>query len=268
MPSDTNSCVGSNGICSCSADCYDIGNCCKDITFIGCSEFHLLDICSLRCLWLFTVVPTPTVGPCVEAGYTQCCHPSQQNGANCFGDPPLCYCDQVCYSFGDCCSDVTKIGCLSKWKYRDHCGCLNKQTLITEPSVTPPPPNGKESIASSNITFSAYTGSCVDAGYKTCCVPSDADKYCHGHPESCFCDAICHLYGDCCDDINDIGCTSQSFGLCKSANYTKCCPGENLDCVGLPSANCFCDQGCSLRDDCCPDRYTLTNCTESSGESY
>ena len=27
-----------------------------------------------------------------------------------------CYCDQICHDWGDCCSDITAIGCLGKTK--------------------------------------------------------------------------------------------------------------------------------------------------------
>ena len=56
----------------------------------------------------------PNGGSCKDAGYESCCHPSDQAGATCFGDPNICYCDQVCFSFGDCCDDVTDIGCIRK----------------------------------------------------------------------------------------------------------------------------------------------------------
>ncbi len=29
----------------------------------------------------------------------------------CLGSDGVCYCDQVCYSFGDCCHDIQSIGC-------------------------------------------------------------------------------------------------------------------------------------------------------------
>uniref|UniRef100_A0A1X7VE53 Fibronectin type-III domain-containing protein n=1 Tax=Amphimedon queenslandica TaxID=400682 RepID=A0A1X7VE53_AMPQE len=201
--SSSNTCTGSNGLCSCSADCYDSGNCCNDISQIGCAT------------------PTPTDSPCTAAGYNQCCHPQIYNGS-CSGNPPICYCDQLCFSFGDCCSDVTNIGCI-------------------EPSVIPPAPNG----------------SCV-AKYPTCCQPS-ANNTCLGYPSNCYCDAQCHNYGDCCDDIADIGCDSVQSSC---AGYTSCCVDEDLTCVGYPEPNCYCDQACTLRDDCCYDQSQLKECTE------
>ena len=43
------------------------------------------------------------------------------------------------------------------------------------------------------------TGSCVLAGYTECC----NDSVCLGQPvEDCYCDPTCHVFGDCCEDIN------------------------------------------------------------------
>ena len=38
-----------------------------------------------------------------------------------------------------------------------------------------------------------------------CCT----EGQCVGDSGSCFCDIDCHLYGDCCDDIEDIICPLQ-----------------------------------------------------------
>ena len=52
-------------------------------------------------------------GSCVTAGFTGgCCNSSTTtcNGMTNSGSAS-CYCDHVCYLFGDCCSDVADIGC-------------------------------------------------------------------------------------------------------------------------------------------------------------
>ena len=41
-------------------------------------------------------------------GFNGCC----TSGA-CLGSDNICYCDQACYSFGDCCLDVEHVGCFS-----------------------------------------------------------------------------------------------------------------------------------------------------------
>ena len=45
-------------------------------------------------------------------------------------------------------------------------------------------------------------GSCIAAGYDTCCT----DGFCAGVPEEagCYCDTICLDFGDCCADFEDI----------------------------------------------------------------
>ena len=49
------------------------------------------------------------IGSCVDQGYNGCC--DSANYPSCFGDDGICYCDQVCYLFGDCCNDIQSIGC-------------------------------------------------------------------------------------------------------------------------------------------------------------
>lgn len=40
----------------------------------------------------------------MDVGYTECC-----TGFDCFGSPADCYCDALCYDFGDCCYDADTI---------------------------------------------------------------------------------------------------------------------------------------------------------------
>ena len=50
--------------------------------------------------------------------------------------------------------------------------------------------------------------SCSEAGFTGCCT----DGNCASAPSqasSCFCDALCYKYKDCCDDVNDIGCSNE-----------------------------------------------------------
>ena len=56
------------------------------------------------------------------------------------------------------------------------------------------------------IFFPLLIGSCASAGYSTCC----RGYSCQGSPPSCYCDANCHLYGDCCSDIHP-SCHSQGY---------------------------------------------------------
>ena len=51
-----------------------------------------------------------------------------------------------------------------------------------------------------------YVGSCVDAGFTDCCIGDNCAVFAPSLPFSCYCDALCYVYDDCCDDINSIGC--------------------------------------------------------------
>ena len=42
-------------------------------------------------------------------------------------------------------------------------------------------------------------GSCVAAGFSACC----EDEDCRGSTQTCFCDELCHVVGDCCEDIDN-----------------------------------------------------------------
>lgn len=46
------------------------------------------------------------VGSCEVVGYDGCC----QFGT-CIGNTTDCFCDEKCFTLGDCCSDIHKIGC-------------------------------------------------------------------------------------------------------------------------------------------------------------
>ena len=51
-----------------------------------------------------------------------------------------------------------------------------------------------------------YAGSCVDAGFTGCCIGENCAVFAPSLSFSCFCDALCYVFDDCCDDINSIGC--------------------------------------------------------------
>ena len=55
------------------------------------------------------------IGPCAQQGFTTCCNLSIS--LFCAGVGGECYCDESCFTFGDCCSDVLEIGCTSKCYY-------------------------------------------------------------------------------------------------------------------------------------------------------
>ena len=59
-----------------------------------------------------------------------------------------------------------------------------------------------------NVYFLICIGSCVDAGFTTCCINIDDDG-CQGLPPVCSCSLECHSLGTCCPDI-DVICNAQS----------------------------------------------------------
>lgn len=56
--------------------------------------------------------------------------------------------------------------------------------------------------------FLTFAGSCVMAGYTSCC----NNSFCGGFPNDCYCDPICTIYGDCCYDFVDI-CPSKKYTI-------------------------------------------------------
>ncbi len=55
------------------------------------------------------------VGSCSDQDFNGCCIPGES--PSCLGSDGICYCDQVCYSFGDCCHDIQNIGCYASKKF-------------------------------------------------------------------------------------------------------------------------------------------------------
>ena len=45
----------------------------------------------------------------MDQDFNGCC--SLSDYPSCLGSDDICYCDQICYMFGDCCMDIQKIGC-------------------------------------------------------------------------------------------------------------------------------------------------------------
>ena len=52
-----------------------------------------------------------------------------------------------------------------------------------------------------------FKGSCADQNFNGCCFGPD----CHGSDDICYCDQVCYSYGDCCHDIQDIGCYASMY---------------------------------------------------------
>ena len=59
----------------------------------------------------------------------------------------------------------------------------------------------------------------MDAGYTTCCTDDNCEVASVDLVSfTCFCDKVCHVYGDCCNDIREIGCTQYNSELIYTGN--------------------------------------------------
>ena len=182
------------------------------------------------CVWceLVFIFSNPKTGSCLEAGFDSCCDPTV--AVNCFGYPPMCYCDEVCYDFGDCCGDVAQAGCIGMPQFVLVCLTTRSLFPLAAPSVQPTVDHGKLIYVHVQLPPSVlmhtsmlvwkdewmvaslprYIGSCAGLNYQGCCVPSQ-DEQCLGDDGECYCDVNCHYFGDCCDDIEEIGCGYRKF---------------------------------------------------------
>ena len=74
-----------------------------------CNESFVHFCCSSQFVCMCT-------GSCVLRGFRGCCIALDFESGSCVGtcgkNGSVCYCDQVCHQFGDCCPDVLEIGCL------------------------------------------------------------------------------------------------------------------------------------------------------------
>lgn len=126
----------------------------------------------------YTGQTSGTGGSCVNANFTGCC----TSGTGCQGAGGLCYCDLLCYSIGDCCSDIAQAGCVNG-------------------TVTP-----------SSCQAANYT-----ADSNGCCTSGS----CRGVGDTvCYCDQLCYTFNDCCGDLNATGCspptaTPSPTGACE-----------------------------------------------------
>lgn len=67
-----------------------------------------------------------------------------------------------------------------------------------------------DSTGFAGVRCSGEVGSCEAAGYTECCTFG-----CNAG--GCFCDQICHTFGDCCEDIQKLCPT-----ICKHNHYSSC----------------------------------------------
>lgn len=60
-----------------------------------------------------------------------------------------------------------------------------------------------------------YAGSCAASGYLDNCCQVSMTSSCIGSPATCFCDAHCIIFGDCCSDVSQECSTLQGKSTCR-----------------------------------------------------
>ena len=131
---------------------------------------------------------------CLGAGFALGCAASGSKGSTEEGTD--CFCDQVCHDFADCCPDIADISCFSG-------------KLVTQKPM-------------SHIYYVLYqfptedTATCVPKfPVRGCCVSANPIIDCIAYLDpddrenSCYCDEACATFGDCCPDINLMGCDGK-----------------------------------------------------------
>ena len=92
-----------------------------------CNESSVHFCCSSQFVCMCT-------GSCVLRGFRGCCTALDFESGSCVGtcgkNGSVCYCDQVCHQFGDCCPDVLEIGCLPSEILKTQIVCKKKKIYI------------------------------------------------------------------------------------------------------------------------------------------
>ena len=123
--------------------------------------------------------------------------------------------------------------------------------------------------------FFAVPGTCASIGYSNACCPPN--EVCQASDGECYCNANCHTFGDCCQDVH---CPSRKKKTdssmnnsqlhsciffnkeprtCSAIGITTCCEdvqnNGNCDVHFRDSQenHCSCNISCYLRNDCCSD---------------
>ena len=137
----------------------------------------------------------PERGPLGKADAIGSCQAS--DGGDYCGGPSLegnCWCDDLCDSYGDCCSD--------------------------EPAVCDPPPEPEPELClhddqceSGYCDHSVCLSNCPEGMFcpavcwGQCGEPEppapSCEGACGGQGDGCWCDALCQEYGDCCGDYEE-----------------------------------------------------------------
>ena len=110
-----------------------------------------------------------------------------------------CYCDQGCHERGDCCFDIGNT-CPGMYIYIASLKCSMHDDhhillfLFSAPTTLPP-------------TTPHPPPTCASGGYTRCCMrgPGNSCSVTNAGM-TCYCDQGCHERGECCSDIETLGC--------------------------------------------------------------
>ncbi|KAK2899185.1 hypothetical protein Q8A67_010603 [Cirrhinus molitorella] len=143
---------------------------------------------------------------------------------------------------------VLLIGCLLST-----ISCLTTAVINQTSNVTYIPVTTRPGVTNATTT-TPVRGSC--AGPDLCCSGFNISCF----RLNCYCDVACLRHNDCCPDFkltcltvnNSTNSTNPNNTLTLTgtcSHPTLCCSGTNYNCF----RGCFCDEICTLLNDCCPD---------------
>jgi hypothetical protein len=245
-------CGGSGGNCMCDEGCADAGNCCAGVCDAAACGGALGTCATGVCGDGLCDVTEDGCGcpdDCVD-------DPDSCSACECGGFGGNCYCDELCFMFGDCCADVCDDGAC----HDSLAGCVTCGDAVCE---------GVEESC-------GCPADCVDDAH------SCSECECGGSGGDCMCDESCVADGDCCANA----CTNEACGqldacvtgvcgdgLCDNTENSCDCPADCPDDPGTCSAcecgdfggGCYCDELCFMFGDCCANICDVGICDTLMG---
>lgn len=121
-------------------------------------------------------------------------------------------------------------------------------------------------LTSTSSVENPKQNTCTSLNYTGCCVKGECSVN-----DTCYCDRDCHRRGDCCSDIENIGCYGMHINKvlmiynvclfsapnsCNNSNIHKeeCRSDTIAGACKVNTSNstsCYCDNCCERRNDCC-----------------
>jgi hypothetical protein len=219
-------CNGAEDSCSCPGDCPDDPNSCSACQcgqsggncWCDANCLNYGDCCGNACQQCGQCAPVCGDGKCNGAEDSCSCpgdcpdDPNSCSACQCGQSGGSCFCDAACFTYGDCCGNA----CQQCGACGPVCGdgqCNGGEDSCSCPGDCPDDPN------------SCSACQCGQSG------------------GSCFCDAACATYGDCCGNA----CSACGVGCVPPGSS---CAGN---CGGMAPNGCWCDSSCTFFGDCCID---------------